>query len=269
MNLRTHLSRLENESIFIIREAFAKRKDLGVLWSMGKDSTVLLHLIKKAFLGKVPFPVIHIDTSYKIPEMIAWRDAVAKRDGLNLIVGQNRQALSEGMGPDKGRLICCGALKTQALIDTVKAHNIKALLLGIRHDEEGSRSKELVVSPRLDTATWLYKSQLAEVWHYYNFQLPEDIHLRIHPLLSWSELDIWEYIQREKLDVIPLYFSRDGVRYRSLGCYPCTDTIASESANVEAVIQELRSTNTSERSGRAQDRETRYAMQELRTAGYM
>src|ERR1700722_18907729 len=146
--MSNYLDSLENESIFIIREAYSRTKNLGLLWSMGKDSTVLLHLVRKAFLGNVPIPLVHIDTSYKIPEMIQWRDRYTKEHGLRLIVGANKQALADGMHPSMGRLTCCGALKTQALLDTIKEHKIQALLVGIRRDEEGSRGKERVASPR-------------------------------------------------------------------------------------------------------------------------
>ncbi len=263
------LQHLENESVFIIREAFSKNKKLALLWSMGKDSTVLMHLLRKAFLSHLPLPVVHIDTSYKIPEMIRWRDDYAKRHGLKLIVGTNHEALADGMSPEKGRLVCCGALKTQQLMRTVKEHDIAGLFLGIRGDEEGSRGKERVVSPRFDDAAWQYKNQPAEIWHYYNLHMPADVHLRIHPLLRWTELDVWRYIAREKLEVLPLYFARDGKRYRSLGCYPCTGSIASTAGSVEEIIAELESSPGGERAGREQDKAEQYAMQKLRKNGYM
>lgn len=268
--MSSYLDWLENESVFIIREAFNKTKNLALLWSMGKDSTVLLHLIRKAFVGQVPMTLVHIDTSYKIPEMITWRDEFVARHGLKLIVGQNTKALAEGMGPEKGRLNCCGALKTQALLDTVKEHKIGGLLLGIRRDEEGSRGKERVVSPRSSSSEWTYKNQPAEIWHYYNLHMPEDIHVRVHPILHWTETDIWDYIRREELEIMPLYFgNEEGNRYRSLGCYPCTSSIKSCASNVDEIIDELRTTETTERAGRAQDREDTYAMQKLRKDGYM
>ncbi|PWT95830.1 MAG: sulfate adenylyltransferase [Candidatus Melainabacteria bacterium] len=267
--MTNYLDELESDSIFIIREAYAKSKNLGMLWSMGKDSTVLLHLVRKAFLGNYPIVVIHIDTSYKIPEMISWRDDFARRNNLRLIVGVNKRALADGMAPEKGRLQCCGSLKTEALLDIVHEHRIQALLIGIRGDEEGSRGKERIVSPRLHSSTWAYKQQPAELWHYYNLHLPQDVHVRIHPLLRWTELDIWNYIRREKLEVIPLYYAKDGKRYRSLGCYPCTDSIESGARNVDEIIEELKSTKLSERAGRAQDKVDTYAMQKLRKSGYM
>ena len=270
LTMTDHLTRLEHESVFIIREAYKKIRNLALLWSMGKDSTVLLQLVRKSFLGHVPIPLVHIDTSYKIPEMITWRDQYAKENGLRLIVGQNKAALDAGMGPDKGRLTCCGALKTQGLLDTIKEHNIGGLLLGIRRDEEGSRAKERVVSPRPDDGTWTYKDQVAEIWNHYNLHLPESVHMRVHPLLHWTELDVWEYIQREKLEIMPLYFSNaEGKRYRSLGCWPCTGSIDSCASSIDEIVDEIRMTKTSERAGRAQDNADTYAMQKLRSQGYM
>ena len=263
------LDTLENESIFVIREAFGQMRSLSMLWSMGKDSTVLLHLVKKAFLGHVPINVIHIDTSYKIPEMITWRDDFAKRNHLPLIVSSNQEALAAGMGPDQGRLNCCGALKTQALLQVIEKHKIQGLLVGIRQDEEGSRSKERMASPRAGDSTWDYKEQPAEIWQYYNLHVPESVHMRIHPLLRWREIDIWRYIKRENLEVMPLYFARDGIRYRSLGCLPCTASISSTAATIDEIITELETIEVGERAGRAQDKVEHYAMQKLRAAGYM
>lgn len=264
-----YLDQLEDESVFIIREAYKKTKNLALLWSMGKDSTVLLHLVRKAFLGNVPISLVHIDTSYKIPEMIQWRDEYVKDHGLRLIVGQNKAALESGMGPEQGRLTCCGALKTQALLDVTAKQEIQGLLVGIRRDEEGSRAKERIVSPRFDSATWTYKEQPAEVWHYYNLHLPDTVHVRIHPLLQWTELNVWEYIQRENLEIMSLYFAKDGKRYRSLGCYPCTGMIESNAQNIDDIISELKTTKVGERAGRAQDQVDNHAMQKLRKDGYM
>jgi sulfate adenylyltransferase subunit 2 len=263
------LLELENESIFILREAFHYVDCLALLWSMGKDSTVLLHLVKKAFLGRVPIPVVHIDTGYDIPELLAWRDQFVEKQGLRLIVGQNRHALGSGMGPEHGPLKCCGALKTEALLNTVAEHKIKALLVGIRRDEEGSRSKERVVSPRRQSGAWQYKDQPAELWHHFNWHLVADMHLRIHPLLNWTELDIWHYIRAENLELPSQYFAVDGMRYRSLGCLPCTNKFSSDAGSIDQVIDELKTSRITERSGRAQDAASTYAMQELRSHGHM
>jgi sulfate adenylyltransferase subunit 2 len=264
-----HLDALENESIYIIREAYSHVRNLALLWSMGKDSTVLLHLVRKAFMGHFPIPLVHIDTSYKIPEMIRWRDKYVQDNNLRLIIGQNKQALAAGMSHEQGRLTCCGALKTQALLDTVKEHDIQGLILGIRRDEEGSRGKERVVSPRSSDSSWTYKDQPAEMWSYYNLHVPGDVHVRVHPILQWTELDVWEYIRREQLPIMSLYFAENGKRYRSLGCAPCTGTIESNATTIDEIIDELKGIGTSERAGRAQDLEHAYAMQKLRTAGYM
>ena len=269
MNEMDHLARLENQSVHIIREAYAKFSNPGILWSIGKDSTVLLWLARKAFLGQCPIPLVHIDTTFKIPEMIVHRDRLVSEWGLKLVVGSNEKALSEGMHPDKGRLACCSALKTEAFRETVAANEYDAILLGIRRDEEGSRSKERIFSVRDAAFTWSYKEQPPEVWDEYNTDLPPGAHMRVHPLLGWTELDIWEYIDREKIPVTTLYFSRNGKRYRSLGCWPCTTPIDSEAATVTEIIEELRTINRSERSGRAQDQAERYAMQHLRAKGYM
>ncbi len=265
----SHLDALENESIYILREAYHAFKHLGMLWSIGKDSSVMLWLARKAFFGHVPFPLIHIDTSFKIPEMIAYRDRLAKEWQLTLLVGQNTAALQAGMNHTKGRLVCCGALKTDGLKQLIAAHDIDALLLGIRRDEEGSRGKERVFSPRDQHFEWNFKDQPPEFWDHYNTDFPPKTHVRIHPLLAWTELDVWEYIQREGVPVIDLYFSRDGKRYRSIGCAPCTGTVDSSAATVADVVEELRLTRISERAGRAQDHETEYAMQLLREQGYM
>ena len=269
MNDYEHLSRLENQSIHIIREAYAKFKKPGILWSIGKDSTVLLWLARKAFLGQCPIPLVHIDTTFKIPEMIVHRDRLVREWGLQLIVGSNADALAAGMKPENGRLECCSALKTEAFRATVAENGFDAILLGIRRDEEGSRSKERIFSVRNAAFAWSYKEQPPEVWDEYGTDLPPGAHMRVHPLLGWTELNIWEYIDREKIPVTTLYFSRNGKRYRSLGCWPCTSPIESEAATVPEIIEELKTINRSERAGRAQDQAERYAMQQLRAKGYM
>ena len=263
------LNQLENDSIFVIREAYRKTKNLAVLWSMGKDSCVMLHLVHKAFLGNCPIPLVHIDTTYKIPAMIEWRDQYVKRHNLKLIVGMNSEALENGMGPEKGRLQCCQALKTQPLLEVLSANEIQGLLVGIRGDEEGSRSKEKMVSPRSAGGSWVYREQPAEVWRYYNLHVPETVQLRVHPLLRWTELDVWQYIEKEKIEILPLYLSEQGRRYRTLGCAPCTGSIESSACSVQEIIAELQTTGSSERAGRAQDRVDHYALQQLRSSGYM
>ena len=263
------LRQLENDSVYIIREAYARASKLGVLWSIGKDSTVLLWLVRKAFCGHVPCPVVHIDTTYKIPEMIAYRDTVVKELGLTLVVGQNEEALAAGMGPEKGRVTCCGALKTQALKDTIVGEGFDNILLGIRRDEDGTRAKERVFSPRNSDGEWNFKDQVPEIWQQYNASAPPGGHVRVHPILAWSELEIWEYIRQEEIPVLPLYFAKDGKRYRTLGCQPCTSPIESTASTLDEIIEELKTGNLSERRGRAQDQESFFAMQALREKGYM
>jgi len=263
------LKELENESIWILREAHRHFKRLGMLWSIGKDSNVLMWLTRKAFFNTFPFPYVHVDTSYKHPTMIKFRDELAKEYGINLVVGGNKQALADGMGPDQGRLNCCGALKTKALQDVIEQEDFQAVIVGIRRDEEGSRGKERVFSPRGEGFDWNYKDQPPEFWGQYSLPEDETTHVRIHPILSWTELDIWQYIHMENIPVCELYFAKNGQRYRSLGCEPCNNTFASEASNVDEIIRELEITKDPERAGRAQDQEVAYAMQKLRKDGYM
>lgn len=263
------LYKLEQQSIYIIREAYAKFRKPGILWSIGKDSTVLLWLARKAFLGFCPLPLVHIDTTFKIPEMIAHRDRIVKDWGLELVIGANREALAAGMNPECGRLECCGALKTEAFRETVNEHGFDAILLGIRRDEERSRSKERIFSVRNANFEWQYKEQPPELWGQYNVDVPPGAHVRVHPILDWTEVDVWEYIQQERIPVVTLYFARNGKRYRSLGCWPCTHPIESTASNIPEIVTELKSIGQSERAGRAQDQADAYAMQKLRAKGYM
>ncbi|MDR3155409.1 MAG: sulfate adenylyltransferase subunit 2 [Deltaproteobacteria bacterium] len=264
-----HLSSLEAQSVYILREAYSNLGKLGLLWSIGKDSTVLLWLAKKAFFGHSPFPFIHVDTSYKIPEMIVYRDKVAKELGLDLIVHRNEEALAAGMGPEAGRLACCKALKTDALAEMTRTYGFEGLIVGVRRDEEGSRSKERVFSERNEDDSWDYANQPPELWGQFKTDFPKGRHIRVHPLLEWTEIDVWRYIEREGIPVIDLYFTKGGERYRSLGCAPCTGRVRSEASTVAEIVLELENTQVSERAGRAQDREDSYAMQKLRKDGYM
>lgn len=264
-----YLESLENQSVFIIREAYKNFKNLGMLWSMGKDSTVLLWLVRKAFLGVVPFPVIHIDTTYKIPEMIEYRDRIAKEENLNLLVYTNEEAIKDGMNHERGRLTCCKALKTDALAQALEKFKVEGLFLGIRSDEEGSRAKERVFSVRGRDSKWDYKDQAPELWDQFQISCNKGDHVRVHPLLNWREIDIWEYILRESIPVMDLYFAKNGRRYRSLGCAPCTGMVDSNAKTVVEIIEELKLSKESERAGRAQDKADTYAMQKLRAEGYM
>ena len=264
------LTQLENRSIYIIREAYQKFDRPALLWSVGKDSTALLWLCYKAFLGRIPFPVIHIDTSYKFPEMYAFRDEYAKRWNLDLIVARNEKALAEGMSHDKGsKLDCCHALKTTALQQVIDKLKLDALFLGIRRDEHGIRAKERYFSPRDQQFQWNFGDQPAELWDQYKAQNQEDNHIRVHPLLHMTELDIWEYTQREEIPISPLYLSNEGKRYRSIGCHTCCESVNSTAATIPEIVQEIRTTTTSERAGRAQDKEDEMTMQKLRALGYM
>jgi len=291
-----HLEQLESLSIHILREAYANFKNIGMLWSIGKDSTVLLWLARKAFFGHVPFPLVHIDTNFKIPEMITYRDRLALEWELDMIYGKNEVALKDKQTfPDGNadRITCCRLLKTEALRNTLSGkgpryrmnHKEKkyelynntepftAIIVGVRADEEGSRSKERYFSPRDRENQWDIGDQPPEFWNQYKTDFPPGTHLRIHPLLDWTELNIWEYIERENIPTVSLYYNQgDCKRYRSLGCYPCTYPIDSESKNVPEIIEELKSgklSNIAERSGRAQDKDDGGGLETLRRDGYM
>ena len=267
--MSSRLDELEHESVYLIREAYARFNKLCVLWSIGKDSSVMLWLVRKAFCGHFPFPVLHIDTTYKIPEMIEYRERFAREWGLELHVAKNEEALSSGMGPAQGKVTCCDALKTRALQRAIEKAGYNGLFLGIRRDEEGTRAKERFFSPRNINFEWNFKDQTPEIWDQFNTNFDADTHVRIHPILQWTEIDVWEYIKRENIPVIDLYFARGGRRYRSLGCLPCTFPVESQAVTVDEIITELRNTRVTERSGRAQDQESNYAMQALRVKGYM
>ncbi|UCC94922.1 MAG: sulfate adenylyltransferase subunit 2 [Candidatus Omnitrophota bacterium] len=264
-----HLSHLENQSIFIIREAYRQFRDVSMLWSIGKDSTTLLWLIRKAFFGKVPFSVIHIDTSYKFKEIYEFRDRYAKEWNLKLIVARNEEAIRKGIGPQKEKFLCCTQLKTDALKKVIAERGFRALYLGIRRDEHGIRAKERVFSPRDEDFEWDYKNQPPELWDQYKSQAEGEQHIRVHPLLGWREIDIWEYIGRENIPVVSLYFAKKGKRYRSIGCECCCSPVESNADTVDKIIEELKTSKVSERSGRAQDKESAYIMQKLRSLGYM
>lgn len=263
-----HLDELESRSIYILREAYHHFRHPAMLWSIGKDSTVLLWLARKAFFGHCPIPLVHLDTSYKIPEMIQYRDRLAQEWGINLVVAQNRPALEEGMGPDCGRITCCTALKTEALRMMLDDKAYDGVIVGVRADEEGTRAKERYFSPRNANNDWDFREQPPEFWDQYKTTFAPGTHVRIHPLLDWTEVNIWEYIHMESIPIIPLYFDQgEGKRYRSLGCAPCTHPIHSSARTVPDVIDELRATRVAERSGRAQDADR--GMEKLRRDGYM
>jgi sulfate adenylyltransferase subunit 2 len=290
------LERLESQSVYILREAYSEFKQLVMLWSIGKDSTVLLWLARKAFLGHVPFPLMHIDTHHQSPEMIAYRDRLALEWKLNLIVGRNEEALRCERTFPAGkatRLQCCAALKSEALKHTLSGEwprwvlnhrsgrfdrvtggePFTGVIVGVRADEEGSRSKERYFSPRDKHSDWDVGNQPPELWNQFKTDFAPGTHVRIHPLLDWTELNIWEYIERENIPIIDLYFDHgNGKRYRSLGCAPCTGPVDSTARDVAEIIAELRTgkfANIAERSGRAQDKEDGQGLETLRREGYM
>ena len=264
------LDELESKSIYVIREAYVQFKKLALLWSIGKDSTALLWLVRKAFFGKLPFPVVHIDTNYKFPEIYEFREKYIKEFGLRAIISRNEEALAAGMGPDKSdKLACCNALKTEALKMIIAREGFEAVLLGIRRDEHGIRAKERYFSPRDGEFKWNYKDQPPELWDQFKSSSDDESHLRVHPMLHWTEIDIWRYIQREDIPVCSLYFAKNGKRYRSIGCYPCCGPIDSDADTIDKIVEELETTTTAERAGRAQDKESAYTMQKLRALGYM
>jgi sulfate adenylyltransferase subunit 2 len=267
------LDELENQSIYILREAFNKFERLGMLWSIGKDSTVLLWLARKAFFGHVPFPLVHVDTTYKIPSMIEYRDKLCQEWKLQLIVGKNTEALQAHRTFPDGkatRVECCGTLKKDALQAVLNEHHFTGVIVGVRRDEEPTRAKERYFSPRDKNMEWNVEDQPPELWNQFKTDFEPGTHIRIHPLLHWTELNIWEYIERENVPVIPLYFANGkGERYRSIGCYPCTSPIKSQANSVHEIVEELRHTRTSERAGRAQDQESEDAFEKLRRDGYM
>jgi sulfate adenylyltransferase subunit 2 len=290
------LDKLESQGVYILREAYREFKQLVMLWSIGKDSTVLLWLARKAFFGHVPIPLMHIDTHNKIPAMIEYRDRMAMEWKLRLIVGQNEAALARGHTfPDGAcsRLQCCAALKSEALKHTLSGEwprwvlnhgtgkydkvtggePYTGVIVGVRADEEGSRSKERYFSPRDRHSDWDVSNQPPELWNQFKTDFAPGTHVRIHPLLDWTEQNIWEYIERENIPIIDLYFDKGtGKRYRSLGCAPCTGPVDSTARNVREIIEELQSgkfTNIAERSGRAQDKEDGQGLETLRRDGYM
>jgi sulfate adenylyltransferase subunit 2 len=291
-----HLEKLEAKSVYILREAYREFKNLCMLWSIGKDSTVLLWLARKAFFGHVPMPLVHIDTHFKIPEMIEYRDKLAREWRLNMVYGENADALSRKQTYKDGnvdRLTCCKFLKTEALKHTLAgdwlryrmnhttgAYEIDAnkepytgVIAGVRADEEGSRSKERYFSPRDKENEWDVADQPPELWNQYKTDFAPGTHVRVHPLLDWTELNVWEYIQRENIPTVSLYYNLgEGKRYRSLGCWPCTSPVDSDARNVAEILSELRSgkfANIAERSGREQDKEDGGGLETLRKDGYM
>ena len=266
-NTQSDLDQLEAQSIFILREAYSRLKPITMLWSLGKDSNVMVWLAKKAFLGQVPFPVTHVDTGKKFAEMYDFRDRYAKEWNLNLIVRDCPPV--EEIDPTLPPAARSAARKTIGLKRVIEEFGFKGVIAGIRRDEQATRAKERVFSPRADGGAWDFRDQPAEFWDHFNAGLPDGAHMRIHPLLAWTELDIWRYVQREQIPLVPLYFARNGQRYRSLGDSDITSPVPSHANSLDKIIAELRSTKTSERAGRAMDHEREDAFERLRATGYM
>jgi sulfate adenylyltransferase subunit 2 len=294
----SHLKALEAESIYILREAAAEFARPVMLYSIGKDSSVMLRLAQKAFFpGKIPFPLLHIDTSYKFPEMIQFRDWYARHIGAELIVHQNREALAAGANPfSLGTQKCCGLLKTKSLLDALSEGGFDAAFGGARRDEEKSRAKERIYSFRDAQGQWDPKNPRPELWNIFNSRIDKGESIRVFPLSNWTELDIWLYIHAEKIPIVPLYFARDHkvvvrggsivVRYpgdqllpgeqtqnvrcrmRSLGCVPCTGAIRSEADTVPKIIEEMVSFRRSERENRVIDHDEEGSMELKKREGY-
>jgi len=276
-----HLDELEAQSIYILREAYHSFSNLCMPWSMGKDSNVLIWLSKKAFCGKIPYPVLHIDTTYEFPEMLEFRDWALKEYELDLIVKINEDARA-GRGTYTASVgyethdpvTVTHELKTVALQQVMAERKFDALITGIRRDEDPTRAKERYFSPRNAEFEWDYKDQPPEFWNQFTTAQEPGEHIRVQPLLDWAEVDIWRYIEREEIPIPQMYFARPGedgksYRFRSLGCWPITKPVESTAATIPEIIAELMVTKTSERAGRAQDHHERNAMQKLRAKGFM
>ena len=295
----THLKQLEAESIHIIREVAAEFEKPVMLYSIGKDSSVMLRLALKAFHpGKPPFPLLHVDTTWKFKEMIRFRDEQAKRLGLELIVHINQDGLNQGINPfSHGSQVHTDIMKTQSLKQALERHGFDAAFGGARRDEERSRAKERVYSFRDRNHRWDPKNQRPELWNLYNGRVRKGESIRVFPLSNWTELDIWQYIHLENIPIVPLYFAaerpvveRDGtlimvddermplepgetprkewVRFRTLGCYPLTGAIRSHATTLPEIIQEMLLTRHSERQGRLIDHDAASSMEEKKRQGY-
>ena len=295
----THLQRLESESIQIFREVVAECERPVMLYSIGKDSSVMLHLARKAFHpAPLPFPVMHIDTTWKFRAMYEFRDATAKKLGLNLIVHVNRDGLARGINPfTHGSQVHTDVMKTEGLKQALDKYGFDAAFGGARRDEEKSRAKERVFSFRSAQHRWDPKNQRPELWSLYNARRRRGESIRVFPLSNWTELDVWLYIYLERIPIVPLYFAAQRpvvvrgdalimvdddrvplepgerpdlrqVRFRTLGCYPLTGAIESRAATLPAIIQEMLLTKTSERQGRVIDRDTTASMEKKKQEGY-
>jgi sulfate adenylyltransferase subunit 2 len=299
MNRLSHLERLEAESMHIMREVVAECDRPVMLYSIGKDSSVMLHLALKAFYpAKPPFPLLHIDTTWKFREMIAFRDRTARRLGMDLIVHINPDGVAMGISPFvHGSAVHTDIMKTQGLKQALDRYSFDAAFGGARRDEEKSRAKERVFSIRSAQHRWDPKRQRPELWKLYNARMSKGESIRVFPLSNWTELDIWQYIHQEKIEIVPLYFAaprpvveRDGalimvddermplaagekpqmrkVRFRTLGCYPLTGAIESEADTLSGIIEEMLLAKTSERQGRVIDKDSNASMEQKKQEGY-
>jgi sulfate adenylyltransferase subunit 2 len=299
MSMPSHLQRLEAESIHILREVAAEFQKPVMLYSVGKDSSVMLHLAMKAFFpAKPPFPLLHVDTTWKFREMIAFRDATVKRLGLELIVHVNEDGVKRGISPvASGSNVHTQVMKTEGLRQALDLHKFDAAFGGARRDEEKSRAKERIFSHRSAVHAWDPRNQRPELWRIFNTRIKQGESMRVFPLSNWTELDVWDYIAHEKIPVVPLYFAaprpvveRDGalimvddarlplhngeapqlrrVRFRTLGCYPLTGAIESDAATLDDIIAEMRVSTTSERQGRLIDSDESGSMEKKKREGY-
>jgi len=301
----SHLKQLEQESIHVMREVVAEFQNPVMLYSVGKDSACMLRLAQKAFHpGKFPFPLMHIDTGYKFPEMYEFRDAMAERLGARLIVERNEEWIGKGAHPTTlGTDKCCGVLKTRALLDALAKHGFDAAFGGARRDEEKSRAKERFFSVRDEFGQWDPKNQRPELWSLYNGEIDEGESVRVFPLSNWTELDVWQYIKLEEIPLVPLYFSRPrrtvelggiivpaeflervdpngklglteadvrviACRFRSLGCIPCTGAVRSDAVDVDGIIREVIAARRSERENRIIDLTSDSSMEQKKREGY-
>jgi len=295
----THLQRLEAESIHIMREVAATAENPVMLYSVGKDSSVMLHLAMKAFHpGKIPFPLMHVDTTWKFSEMISFRDEIAEKHGLDLIVHINQEGVESEIGPfSHGSEIHTDVMKTQGLKQALDKYGFDVAFGGARRDEEKSRAKERVFSFRTSKHRWDPKNQRPELWDVYNTRINKGESIRVFPISNWTELDVWQYIHLEKIPIVPLYLSkirpvveRDGllilvdddripmeegeepmmkmVRFRTLGCYPLSGAVESDAKDLPSIIQEMLLTTTSERQGRVIDYDSSSSMEKKKQEGY-
>ena len=295
----THLKQLEAESIHIIREVVAEFDNPVMMYSVGKDSAVMLHLALKAFApAKLPFPLLHVDTLWKFKEMIAFRDKRAKEEGFELLVHTNPDGIAQGIGPfTHGSAVHTDIMKTQGLKQALNKYKFDAVFGGARRDEEKSRAKERIYSFRDKNHRWDPKNQRPELWNIYNARVHKDESIRVFPLSNWTELDIWQYIYLEQIPIVPLYFAakrpvveKDGVkimvddermpigpedvikeemvRFRTLGCYPLTGAVNSTATTLEEIIEEMLLSKTSERQGRVIDNDSAGSMEKKKIEGY-